>query len=543
MTARVPRSSIGVMQHTPMALRGMVTSPHHLASQAGLAVLREGGNAVEAALAACSACAVVYPHMNGLAGDGFWLIHEPGKAPVCIDASGAAGGGADPAAYRARGLKEMPSAGPLAAATVPGVVSGWQSALEASARWGGGLPLSRLFEEAIHHARHGVAATRIVSASMEERRAALFRQPGFAESFGAWAEPGRILRQPGLAALLESLAATGLDDFYRGAVGRHLGEELRKLGSPVTGADLARHRSVRRRPLSLAVAGATLYNAPPPTQGLTALMIAGLFDRLKLGRGARARFGVEALHGLVEAVKPAYEVRDRHITDPVHMTVHAATYLADPVLRRMAREIDPGRAGPFGAPSQAEGDTAWLGVIDGQGRAVSVIQSLRQAWGAGLAVGEFGLLWHNRGIGFSLDEKSANPLTPGRKPFHTLAPAMARFKDGRVMSFGTMGGDGQPQTLSALFARYGLYGESLQQAVTAPRWRLDPTPVSPVGRLLLESRFGADVEMALTRLGHSVEMAAPYDARMGQAGALVRHENGLIEGAADPRSDGTVAGF
>jgi len=531
------------MHNTPMALRGIVTSPHHLASQAGLAVLREGGNAIEAAIAACAACTVVYPHMNGMAGDGFWLVHEPGKAPVCIDASGAAGAEASLAAYLARGLKEMPDAGPLAASTVPGMVSGWRAALDLSQRWEGRLPLSRLFEDAIHHARFGVAVTRVVAESMEARRAVLRRQPGFAGSFGQWDKPGRVMRQEGLAVLLESLAATGLDDFYRGAVGRHLSEELGKLGSPVTSTDLARHRSVRRRPLSLAVTGATLYNTPPPTQGLTALMIVGLFDRLKLRRGRSAPFGLDVVHGLVEAAKPAYDVRDRHITDPAYMAVHATTYLHAPVLDRLARDISQGRARPFGAPVQPEGDTIWLGVIDGQGRVVSVIQSLRQAWGSGVVVGDFGLLWHNRGIGFSLDPSSANPLTPGRKPFHTLAPSMARFKDGRVMSFGTMGGDGQPQTLSALFARYGFFGNELQQAVTAPRWRLDPTPLSPVGRLLLEDRFGADIEVGLTRLGHSVEMVESFDSRMGHAGALVRHESGLIEGAADPRSDGSVAAF
>lgn len=531
------------MHHTPMALRGMVTSPHHLASQAGLAVLREGGNAVEAAIAACAACAVLYPHMNGLAGDAFWLIHEPGKAPICVDASGAAGAEASLESYRAQGLKEMPDAGPLAASTVPGLISGWQGALDLSHRWGGMLPLSRLFEEAIHHARHGVAVTSVVADSLDGRRAVLRRQPGFAESYGQWDIPGKVLRQEGVAVLLESLAATGLDDFYRGAVGRHLSADLKRLGSPVTSTDLARHRSVRRRPLSLSVTGATLYNTPPPTQGLTALMAIGLFDRLKLRRGPKSTFGLEAIHGLVESVKPAYDVRDRHITDPAYMAVHATTYLADPLLDRMARDISASRARPFGPPAAPEGDTVWLGVVDGQGRTVSVIQSLRQAWGSGVTVGDFGLLWHNRGIGFSLDPASANPLTPGRKPFHTLAPAMARFKDGRVMSFGTMGGDGQPQTLQALFARYGFFGEGLQQAVTAPRWRLDSSALTPMGKLLLEGRFEADIEVGLTRLGHSVEMVDHFDSRMGHAGALVRHESGLIEGAADPRADGVVAAF
>jgi len=523
-----------------MAMRGIVSAPHHLAGQAGLAVLRDGGNAIEAAIAACAASAVVYPHMNGLAGDGFWLIFEPGKAPVCIDASGAAGSEASLAAYRARGLTTMPSVGPLAAATVAGVVSGWQAALDLSVRWEGRLPLARLFEEAIFLAEHGVACTKVVAQALVARQTGLMKQKGFAETFGHWNKSGKIQRQPGLARLLESLARSGLDDFYRGQVGQHLAEELRKLGCPISSTDLARHRSVRRRPLTMATSGATLYTTPPPTQGLTTLMIIGLFERLKI-KGNHG-FGIDAIHGLVEASKLAYEIRDRHITDPAFMAVHATTYIADPVLDRMAREINP-RAIRAWDLSHSDGDTVWLGVIDGQGRAVSVIQSLRQAWGSGMVVGDFNLLWHNRAIGFSLDPTSANPLTPGRKPLHTLAPALARFRDGRIMSFGTMGGDGQPQTLAAIFSRYAFFGQSLQQAITEPRWRLDPNRHRTGGALLLEGRFGADIEVGLARLGHSIEMVGSFDSRMGHAGAVLRHENGLLEGAFDPRSDGGVAAF
>jgi len=526
------------MQHTAMALRGIVTAPHHLAAQSGLAVLREGGNAVEAAIAACATCAVAYPHMNGLAGDGFWLIHEPGKAPICIDASGAAGSEAKLAAYRARGLKEIPPAGPLSAATVAGMVSGWQAALEFSQKWEGRLPLSRLFEEAIHHALHGAAVTEVIAKALADRFPEVGKQPGFAASYGQWNQPGKLMRQPGVARLLDSLAKSGLDDFYRGSVAGHLAEELKKLGCPITSTDLARHRSVRRRPLSLGLGGATIYTTPPPTQGLATLVILGLFERLK----KKGDFGVEALHSLVEASKLAYEIRDRHITDPAHMAVHATTYVAEPVLDRMVREISPRGIRPFGGPPN-EGDTVWLGVIDGEGRAVSVIQSLRQAWGSGVVVGDFQLIWHNRSIGFSLKENGANPLTPGRKPFHTLAPALARFKDGRMMSFGTMGGDGQPQTLAALFSRYAMFGESLQRSVSEPRWRLDPSRSLAGGKLLMENRFGADMEVGLARLGHSIEMVGPFDSRMGHAGAVVRHDNGLLEGAFDPRSDGGVAAF
>jgi len=528
------------MQHTAMALRGIVTAPHHLAAQSGLAVLREGGNAVEAAIAACATCAVAYPHMNGMGGDGFWLIYEPGKSPICIDASGAAGSDAKLSAYRARGFRAVPAAGPLAAATVAGMVSGWQAALEFSQRWEGRLPLSRLFEEAIHHAANGVAVTEGIAQSLRERQSVLSKQAGFADSYGRWSEVGAVMRQPGLARLLDSLSRTGLDDFYRGAVAQHLAEELKRLGSPISSTDLARHRSVRRRPLTVTAGGASIHTTPPPTQGLATLIILGLFERVK--RKAGSPFGVDSVHALVEASKLAYDIRDRHITDPAHMAVHATTYVVDSVLDRMVREINPKGIRPWGGPA-AGGDTVWLGVIDGQGRAVSVIQSLRQAWGSGLVVGDFQVIWHNRAIGFSLDDNSPNPLMPGRKPLHTLAPAMARFKDGRIMPFGTMGGDGQPQTLAALFSRYAMFGQTLQQAITEPRWRLDPSLHLNGGKLLLENRFGADIEVGLARLGHSVELVGPFDSSMGHAGALVRHENGLLEGAFDPRSDGAVAAF
>lgn len=251
-------------------------------------------------------------------------------------------------------------------------------------------------------------------------------------------------------------------------------------------------------------------------------------------------FGVEQIHALVEASKIALEIRDRHITDPTYMAVHATTYIADPVLDRLARSIDAKAA--RGSSMVASPDEAvWIGVIDGHGRAVSVTQGLRTAWGSGVVVGEFGLLWHNSAIGFSLDESAANPLTPGRKPPQTLAPALARFKDGRVMPFGSSGGDTQPQTLAGLFGRYALFGENLQEAVSAPRWRLEPGQSH--SKLWLESGIRADIEVGLARIGHSIALVEGIDSQMGQAGALLRHENGLLEGAFDPRSDGAVAAF
>ncbi len=530
------------MLNTPMGRRGMITTPHHLASQAGLAVLREGGNAIEAAIAAAATLSVVYPHMTGLGGDGFWLIAEPGKPPISIDGSGAAGAAVERDLYRAERLKAVPARGGLAANTVAGAVSGWKLALDLSEQWGGGMPLERLFEDAIHYAREGSAVTAHQEAATRRNLAALRKAPGFAQTFLMRNKPpavGAVIAQPALADTLERLAEAGLDDFYRGDIARTMAEDLRDAGSPLKSEDLARHRGMRRRPLSLGLAHGTLFNTAPPTQGLASLILLGVFQRL----GAAVPDEAAWVHGLVEATKIATRVRDTHITDPNRMSVHATTYLSEHLLDRLAGEVDPARAQPT-AQGLGDGDTVWLGVIDGQGRAVSFIQSLFHAFGSGVVLPRTGIVWHNRGVSFSLDPEHRNALEPRRKPFHTLSPALARLKDGRTMVWGSMGGDSQPQIQAQIFARAVLGGQPLQAALTAPRFvygrGADGLPGTD---LKLEARFSPELVDELARLGHSVESVAPFDSLMGHAGALIRRADGLIEGAADPRADGIAAGW
>jgi len=526
------------MLNTPMGRRGMVTTPHHLASQAGLAVLREGGNAIEAAIAASAVLAVVYPHMSGLGGDGFWLIAEPGKPPVSIDGSGAAGSRVDADLYRAEKLKAIPTRGALAAATVAGAVSGWQLALDVSGQWGGGMPLERLFEDAVHYAREGFAVTNHQEASTRRNLAQLKKAPGFAETFLHRNKPipaGHALALPQLAATLERLAQVGLDDFYRGDIARANAEELKAAGSPLKSEDLARHRGMRRRPLSLGLPAGTLFNTAPPTQGLASLILLGIYQRL----GVEAADSFAWVHGLVEATKLAYRVRDAHVTDPHRMSVHATTYLSDHLLDRMAGEVDMARAQGHSQPAR-DGDTVWLGVVDGQGRAVSCIQSLFHAFGSGVTLPSTGILWHSRAASFSLDPEHRNALEPRRKPFHTLSPALARLKDGRTMVWGSMGGDSQPQIQAQIFTRAILHGQKLQAAVTAPRFVFGRQGEAD---LKVENRFSPELVEALEAAGHVVERVEPFDTAMGQAGALIRRADGFIEGACDPRADGGVAGW
>jgi oxamate amidohydrolase len=527
------------MLNTPRATRGMVVAPHHLAAQAGLAVLREGGNAVEAAVAAASTIAVVYPHMNSIGGDNFWLIAEPGREPVAILACGSAGERATIDLYR--GSESIPPRGPLAANTVTGVVSGWQAALRVGARWGGTLPLRRVLADAIQYARDGAPVTnsqhRFTLAKLQE----LKDVPGFAGQFlpaGEPPPPGSPFRQPRLADTLERLAKAGLDDFYRGEIGAAIAAELARFGSPVTGSDLASHRAVETAPLRVPLGCGTVFNSPPPTQGLASLIILGVFDRL----GCTEAEGFPYLHSLVESTKQAFLVRDRVVTDPAYMTEDPAGFLTEAALTEMANRIRPDKAATWPAPPQG-GDTVWLGVMDGQGRAVSLIQSIYWEFGSGVVLGDTGVLWQNRGVSFSLTKGGLNVLRPGRKPFHTLNPAMARLRDGRIMVYGTMGGEGQPQTQAAVFTRHVLYGQELQAAVTAPRWLLGRTWGATSTNLKLESRFDSGLVEAMRTAGHDVEMVAPFSDIMGHAGAIVRHGSGLIEGAADPRGDGVVAAF
>ncbi|WP_173981747.1 gamma-glutamyltransferase family protein [Magnetospirillum sp. SS-4] len=528
------------MLHSPMARRGMVTSPHHLASQAGLAVLRDGGTAIEAAIAAAAALTVVYPHMTGLGGDAFWLIAEPGKPPLSIDGSGAAGARVDAALYR--DMAAVPTRGPLAANTVAGAVSSWQLALDVSAHWGGRLPLARLFADAIAAARDGFAVSRHQAQATGRGLAALKGQPGFADHFLSRRkppQPGAVMTRPALAATLERLAAVGLDDFYRGEVGRSIAAGLAEAGSPLRAEDLARHRGMRRRPLSLGLPGATLFNTAPPTQGLASLILLGLFQRL----GVAEAEGFDHVHGLIESARIAQRIRDAHVSDPARMSVHATTYLTDGMLDRLAGDIDRQRASAASGAADP-GDTVWLGVIDGHGRAVSLIQSLHHAFGSGVTLAETGVTWHCRGASFSLDPDHRNFLEPRRRPLHTLSPGLARLRDGRTMVYGTMGGDAQPIVQAQIFTRAALFGQGLQQAVSAPRWALGRAPDGGrAGGVQVESRLGAGIIGQLRQAGHAVEDVGEWNSLLGHAGALCRRADGMIEGAADPRSDGAVAGF
>jgi len=523
--------------------RGMAVAPHRAAAESALDVLAEGGNAVEAMVAAAATIAVVYPHMNSIGGDAFWRVHVPGDPPRAIDACGAAAAAASIDFYRARGLAAIPFRGGVAANTVAGTVSGWKLALEFSReRLGGSMPLARLLRDAIAYAASGIEVTRSQAETTRSKLDGLRGVPGFDAAFlvdGEPPAPGARFRQPLMAATLERLAAAGLDDFYRGDLARGIARDLAAAGSPLAHADLERHEALWRTPLALPHSQGTLFNMPPPTQGLVSLLILGILDRL--GIASVDAHGADYVHLCVEAAKQAFTVRDRHVTDPAYMDVDAQALLEPQRVDALAARVDRARAAPWGA-GRGPADTIWMGAIDAEGRAVSFIQSLYHEYGSGVVLAESGVNWQNRGCSFSLDPDALNSLRPGRKPFHTLNPALALLRDGRTMVYGTMGGDGQPQTQSALFTRIAAYGMSPQQAVDAPRWLLGRTWGMPSDTLKLESRFAPAIVAELRRRGHEVELVGEYDATVGHAGAIVRAADGTLAGGADPRSDGSAAG-
>jgi len=528
------------MLQTTRSYGGMMVAPHHLAARAGLRVLEEGGNAIEAMIAAAS-ITVVYPHMNAMGGDNFWLIHAPGAEVIGIDACGGAAAAADTDFYRRQGHSAIPSRGPLAALTVAGAVSGWEEALNVSTgSWGGTLSLPRLLEDAIRHAEDGVAVTKTLAENARAKLPELEHAPGFREAFvidGALPAEGARLSQPRIAATLRRLAEAGLDDFYRGDLARAIAADLERAGSPLRLADLEHHRALHVAPLAVQVAGHRVYNMPPPTQGLESLILLGVYKRL----GVATAEGFDFVHGLIEATKRAFRIRDRYVTDPAYMTVDPAEFLQPAALDAMAADVDPASALPW--PEAAPGgDTVWLGAVDRDGRAVSFIQSIYWEFGSGVVLDETGITWQNLGTSFALDPAHHNCLKPGRRPFHTIQPALARLADGRVMPYGTMGGEGQPQTQAMVFARHVLHGQALQEAVTRPRWLLGRTWGAETTNLRIEGRFDPGVIAALRAAGHDVEEIGAFDEVMGHAGSLVHHPNGLIEGAADPRGDGAAAG-
>ncbi len=519
--------------------RGMVATPHALASVASLDVLRDGGNAVDAALAAVATLGSVLPHMTGIGGDAFWLIRDAASGTLSgINGSGTAGRRATIDAYA--GHTELPARGPQAAITVPGAVDSWRLA---HGRFGR-LPLARLLEPAIHYAGDGTPVSADLSCWVGESAVALAADPGAAALFLADGAPpvqGARLVQPALARTLSAIATAGPRHLYD-VVGQQVGDYLGTRGGLLDAADFAGYQARWVAPISVRYRDCTAFQLPPPSQGLAGLLILNFLNGLDirgLGDGSPEYF-----HALIQAIKWAFRQRDTWLTDPDFLAIPLDTLL-DPKLadrdraRALADVMRPYEARRTGS------DTAFVATADAEGNAVGVVQSLYFDFGAAVLDPESGVLLQNRGSFFSLDPAHPNVLAPGKQSASTLMAGML-FRDGKpVLVHGTQGGEVQAQTNASLVTRIVDFGRDVQRAIEAPRLLYGRSWGDAASQLLIETSGDDSLVADLARFGHEASAVAWPHPRMGTAQVIRLKGSGCAfhAGGADPRGDGLALGY
>lgn len=511
---------------------GMVTSPHELASRAGAEVLARGGNAIEAAVAMGAVLAVVYPHFCGIGGDAIWMVADRAGRARVFSAIGQAAAARD-------GDGPVPTRGGGAALTTAAVVAGWGHALDWSARhWGGRERFADLLAPAIRLAEEGFPLSPSQVFWLDYRAGETVAWPGFDALFGQAREVGETFRQPALAATLRQLASGGPRAFAEGELAARIAAGLAAAGSPLRLDDLAATRVREEAPMRLAYRGLDLLAPPPPTQGVTTLGIMGVLRHFPMSEIAEG--GADFHHLCVEAVKAAFDDR-RGLADPDFAEGAPADLLDPDRLAAHAAAIDPARARPWGERFRT-GDTVFLAAADAAGGAVSILQSLYFDWGAGVVVGDTGILWQNRGAAFGHQARDPNRYAPGKRPFYTLNPGLALAAGRPHLLYGTQGADGQPQTLAVLLSRLIDHRLGPAEALRRPRFLLGRTFSDNRESLKIETDVGATALAELERRGHEVSPLPAQSPLAGQAGVIRIDADGTMTGAHDPRSDGRAIG-
>ncbi|WP_322016131.1 gamma-glutamyltransferase family protein [Paraburkholderia sp. J12] len=530
----------------PVFARNIVSTSHPLAAQAGLRMLWQGGNAVDAAIAAAAAITVVEPVSCGLGGDAFVLVWD-GSRLHGLNASGTAPAAWNVDYFRGRygeenGRAKQPVRG-WDTVTVPGVIAGWE-ALHAKF---GSLPFADLMAPAIEIAERGHAVASIVAHKWQAAIPDLKDQPGFAETFmphGRAPEVSERVRLPGHAATLRRLAEEGPRAYYEGEIAERIAAFSRECGGAMTLDDLRAYRAEWVEPIGKDYRGHTVHEIPPNGQGIAALIALGILEQFDVA--SLPLDGVEAQHLQIEAMKLAFADVYRYVADPRSMDVTPEQMLDTAYLKSRAKLIDPKRATHFGFGMPKAGGTIYMSAVDERGMMVSFIQSNYMGFGSGVVVPGTGIALQNRGCGFSMDPVSPNVVAGGKRPFHTIIPAfLTQQVEGRqeaVMSFGVMGGDMQPQGHLQTVVRMLDYGQQPQAACDAPRWK-----VNRDFTLDVESTLDPETVLALQQRGHQIKrIDDPYmDFGSGQfIWKLDRNdpERGYVA-ASDSRRDGLAAGF
>ena len=519
------------------APRGMVVTPHPLATAAGVEALRAGGSAVDAAVAANAMLAVVYCGSCGIGGDAFALVWESGEGRL----HGFNGSGRSPAALtietvRQAGHAEMPMRGPLAI-TVPGAVDAWVQLLERFGR----RSLAQALLPAATAADGGYALTAITAGSIA------VSMPFFDDDalavFGSAGGPGDTFRQPMLAGSLRAIADGGREAFYGGPIGAEIARAIENAGGAMTADDIAGHRGDWVQPISTTYRDIEVATIPPNSQGITALIALNVLSTLDWPAGAP--LSAERLHAQLESVKVAWSERDRCVADPDRGLADPAQLLSTEHASWLASRLAPDRAQRYTPTNPPGGGTVYLCAADGDGMMVSLIESNYMGFGSGVMGGSTGIMLQNRGAYFSLDPDHPNALAPRSRTLHTLMPGML-LRDGRAeVAIGAMGGDGQPQTMVQLVQ--GLVDDGLdpQAAVDRPRFVAGTEAAGrPLGPVSIESDgVDAATVASLEALGHEIELVEPRTPLMGWAQVIRRRQDGSYEGGADPRADSVAAGL
>jgi gamma-glutamyltranspeptidase/glutathione hydrolase len=515
----------------------MICTSQPLASAAGLRVLHEGGNAIDAAITAAAVLAVVEPHMNGIGGDMLAIGYDPNtRQAYGLDATGRSASAATPEAFEKRGLKHMPATGVLTV-NVPGVIEGWHQLLTRF----GTMSLANVMAPAIAIARDGFPVTELMAASWTDNVPVLSADPAAAATFlpdGAPPKHGDIFTNPRLARTMEVIAKEGRDAFYKGAIARAIVDDIKRRNGLLELHDFADHQADWVEPLRGNYRGYDVLEMPPSTQGFVALEMLNImegFDIRSLGHNT-----ADYLHVVTEAKRIAFADRSAFLADRDHMEKGALERLLSKEYASSRRaQITMGRAQEYGAArefaGEDRGDTVYLTAADGKGNVISLIQSLFGSFGAGFVAGETGITMHNRGAGFFLTPGHPNQIGPRKRPLHTLVPAMM-MKDGTpLLAFGVMGGDNQAQAHAQIVANVVDFGMHVQEAGDAARMRHGG------GAIALESGVGAGVRQALEARGHVIR-----DGR-GQMGGyqaiFIDPRTGVLLGGSDLRKDGLAIGW
>jgi gamma-glutamyltranspeptidase/glutathione hydrolase len=521
------------------AEHGMVASSQPLASQVGLEILKRGGNAVDASIAMAAMLNVTEPMMTGVGGDMFALVYwAKTKELKGLNASGRAPRALSLEYFAKNNIKTMPQTG-MGSITVPGAFDGWVTLRDKY----GTMKLSDLLAPAIDYAEHGFPVMEKTAEDWDAEVRKLSRTPAAAANYlidGRAPRAGELFRQPNLARTLRTLAEGGRDAFYKGPIASAIVDYMKANGGFITMEDLAATKSDWVEPISTNYRGYQVYEIPPNGQGITALIALNILEGFDLA--AMRAEPSHYYHTLIEATKLAFADRNRYIADPTVAKVPVAELLSKDYAAKRRALIDPHKAldSPPAGDVNMGSDTTYFTVVDKDGNAVSFINSLFDAFGSGIVAGDTGIVFQNRGSAFSLDPKHSNALAPGKRPFHTIIPAMV-FKDNQLyMSFGVMGGAIQPQGHVQVLVNLIDLKMSLQEAIDAPRYRF------MTGRaVLIEDELGSSVIEELLKLGH-LKAKPPGALRSSMGGGqaiMIDPLSKTLMGASDPRKDGMALGY